>query len=142
MARTDSAHARRFAIASSLVALVFVGTALAQNADRLARADSNGDGAIQWQEVLDMRASGFERMDRNKDGFVDLDDRPRFGPGRGRFESAFNEIKANSDADGDGRISQTEMIDAPAPFFTAGDTDKDGVLSADEIAALPPDGSN
>lgn len=142
MARMNTKRARRFALASGLLASAHIGSASAQTADRLARADSNGDGAIEWQEVLDMRASGFERMDRNDDGFVDLDDRPRFGPGRSRFETAFNQLKANSDADGDGRITQTEMIEAPAPVFTAGDTDEDGTLSADEIAALPQDGGN
>ena len=71
-----------------------------------------------------------------------MDDRPGFGPGRSRFQNAFNEIKASSDTDGDGRITKTEMLDAPAPLFTVGDTNEDGILSAEEIAALPEGAGN
>jgi Ca2+-binding EF-hand superfamily protein len=44
-------------------------------------------------------------------------------------------VKA-ADANGDGRISKAEMVDAPTPRFDAADKDGDGVLSSEEIAAL------
>ena len=112
------------------------GVANAQDGARLAAADSNGDGAIEWQEVVDMRASGFARMDRNSDGVVNLDDSPRFGPGKSRFTEAFEGLVTNADANGDGSISKTEMLEAPAPRFTSADVNEDGVLSAEEIESL------
>ena len=116
--------------------LATTGVAIAQDGGRLAAADSNGDGAIEWQEVVDMREAGFERLDRNSDGTVNLDDRPRFGPGKVRFTEAFEELATNADADGDGSISKTEMLEAPAPRFTSADGNEDGVLSAEEIESL------
>ena len=116
--------------------LATTGAASAQDGGRLAAADSNGDGAIEWQEVVDMREAGFERMDRNSDGAVNSDDSPRFGPGKSRFTQAFEELVANADANDDGSISKTEMLEAPAPRFTSADVNKDGVLSADEIKSL------
>ena len=116
--------------------LATAGVAIAQDGGRLAAADSNGDGAIEWQEVVDMRAAGFERMDRNSDGVVNLDDRPRFGPGKSRFTEAFEGLVANADANGDGSISKTEMLEAPAPLFTTADVNEDGILSAEEIESL------
>ena len=116
--------------------LATTGVAFAQDGGRLAAADSNGDGAVEWQEVVDMRATGFERMDRNSDGMGNLDDRPKFGPGKSRFTEAFEGLVTNADADGDGSITKTEMLEAPAPRFTSADVNDDGVLSADEIASL------
>ncbi|MEL7042972.1 MAG: hypothetical protein AAGL90_15740 [Pseudomonadota bacterium] len=136
MTLTQHRKLRLLACLGGLSLLATTGVALAQDGGRLAAADRNGDGAIEWQEVVDMRATGFERMDRNSDGVVNLDDRPRFGPGKVRFTEAFEELAANADADGDGSISKAEMLEAPAPRFTTADVNEDGVLSAEEIESL------
>ena len=120
--------------------LAIAGSASGQSAERLAQADANGDGNIDWQEMVDMRASTFDRLDRNDDGFADSRDAPRFGPAKSRFNDAIGKL-LEADADGDGRISRSEMLDAPAPMFANGDTNGDDVLSADEIAALRETGS-
>ena len=112
-----------------------IGSASAQDASRLAEADANRDGNITWQEMVDMRAGIFERLDRNGDGFADSNDSPGIGPGKKRFNEALSKVQ-NADADGDGRISKSEMLDAPAPLFEKGDTDRDKVLSAAELSAL------
>lgn len=128
-------RASLFALAGSLAVFSVAGAASAQSAERLAEADANGDGNIEWQELLDMRAAMFERLDRNGDGYADANDSPRMGPGKARFSEALGTLQ-DADANQDGRISKAELLDAPAPLFENGDTDGDKVLSADEIAAL------
>lgn len=102
---------------------------------RLAQADANGDGNITLEEVAASRTAMFIRLDRNEDGIVDAADRPRGFGGR-RFDDALTRVLAQFDANGDDRLTLTEMVDAPMPMFTAGDTDNDGVLTAEERAAL------
>ncbi|MEM7767796.1 MAG: EF-hand domain-containing protein [Pseudomonadota bacterium] len=101
----------------------------------MARADANGDGDISWDEVMTLRTQSFERLDRNDDGVVSVDDRPR-GPMAGRFDTGLARVQVQFDADGDGQVTEEEMMGAPAPAFEQGDVDEDGVLTAEEIAAL------
>lgn len=124
-----------YALAGGFVLFATPDAASAQDAGRLAEADANGDGKITWQEMVDMRAGIFERLDRNGDGFASSDDSPGMGPGKRRFSDAFDKVK-NTDANGDGRISKDEMLNGPAPLFDKGDIDGDKVLSAAELAAL------
>lgn len=123
------------ALAGGLMMFAATGSASAQSLERLAEADTNGDGNIEWQEMLDLRAATFARLDRNGDGFADRNDSPRMGPGKSRFNEALNKIQS-ADANGDGRISESEMINGPAPLFDVGDTNGDKVLSAEELSAL------
>jgi hypothetical protein len=123
-----------YALVAGFIMVVAPGAASAQSADRIAEADANGDGNISWQEMMDMRAATFTRLDRNKDGFVDANDSPR-GPLKARFDEALAQLKT-SDANRDGRISKNEMLNAPAPMFENGDTNGDKVLSAAELSAL------
>ena len=124
-----------YAMAAGAVMFAAAGAASAQSIERLAEADANGDGNITWQEMLDARSAMFARLDRNGDGFIDSSDKPRMGPMRARFEEALAGLQG-ADANGDGRISRSEMLNAPAPLFEMGDTDGDKVLSATELAAL------
>ena len=133
-------QASLFALAGGLMLIAAADNAVAQSMDRLADADANGDGNIEWQEMLDMRAGIFERLDRNGDGFADSTDTPRLGPARSRFSEALTSIQG-ADTNSDGRISKTEMLDAPAQMFEQGDTNGDKVLSAEEITALRESGA-
>jgi len=128
-------RAGALSIVGSLALFSLPGSASAQSAEQLAKADSNGDGSVSKQELLDMRAANFGRLDRNGDGFVDSKDSPGFGPPKKKFEGAFAQLKA-ADANGDGQISKQEMVGAPTPRFDAADKDKNGVLSSEEIAAV------
>jgi hypothetical protein len=118
-----------------LALIAMPAAASAQSAEQLAQADSNGDGSVSKQELMDLRADMFGKLDRNGDGFADSKDSPTFGPPKKKFEEAFAKVKA-ADANGDGRVSRQEMIGAPTPRFDAADKDKNGILSSAEIAAL------
>jgi len=124
------------------VGLVFVSLiadmAIAQTPDpgsMIARADANGDGDIAWAEMADLRTQTFAKLDRNGDGGISTDDTPPRAFAA-RFNEAFEQLRADFDGDSDGQITQTEMLEAPAPMFEKGDVDGDGVLTAEEMAAL------
>ena len=54
------------------------------------RADANNDGDITWSEVVEMRTQVFSRLDRNSNGFVEANDRPRVLGAR--FDEAFAQL--------------------------------------------------
>lgn len=124
-----------FALVASAMIFASTSAAFAQSAERLAEADTNGDGDIAWQEVIDMRAGIFERLDRNGDGVADSNDSPRVGPAKAKYQEAFQKMK-EFDANGDGRITSAEMLGSPGPLFEKGDTNGDKILSAAELTAL------
>lgn len=131
----------KFSISAGLAALLMIASvspAAAQNRDpteMLAEADANNDGAISRAEVVALRTQNFSRLDRNSDGYVSASDRPR-GPFGARFDEAFARALEQFDVNSDRRVSRAEMIDAGMPAFTQGDTNNDGVLSAEELSAL------
>jgi Ca2+-binding EF-hand superfamily protein len=141
---SPSARLRTFLCATAFAAVVALGSANAQAPEDLVelveKADIDGDGNIAWSEVLSSRENAFGRLDRNGDGIIDSNDRPRIG--RDKFDSAFEKVSRTSDANGDGSVSRTEMMDAPSPIFVAGDIDGDKVLTAEELNALRTNGSN
>lgn len=102
----------------------------------LERADANKDGAVTRTELIDSRVNTFERLDRNEDGVVSSKDRPRLGGGR--FDTAVSRLSAQFDANEDGELTRAEFVDGPTTGFDAGDVNGDDILSADEIANLPP----
>ena len=105
-------------IAASFATLVATtGQAFAQSPDAdelMSRADLNGDGDISWEEVLDMRANSFERLDRNSDGVVSKDDSPA-RPFAARFNEALERLQAlavtHSDASASARaVRAVELL--------------------------------
>jgi len=122
-----------------VTAVIPAGPAQAQAGDQfqsmLARADANGDGAVTWAEFMALRTGMVAAMDRNDDGYVDSQDRPRLMASR--FDEGFERL-VQADANRDGRISRAELTNRQAPAFEAADTDRNRVLSASEIAAIRP----
>ncbi len=101
---------------------------------QMQRADKNGDHKISREEAAayPRLAQRFDAIDANNDGFITRDEMKAV-----HAKVASARLKA-IDTDGDGRISRAEA-NAKAPRlaknFDAMDTNKDGYLSKDEMAA-------
>jgi len=98
-------------------------------------ADTNGDGVITREEFHAARERLFARLDRNGDGYIDKDDLSGRLAGRQKAQERLAALVTQLDKDGDGRVSRTEFVDGPTPLFDRADTDHNGELSKDEVAA-------
>jgi Ca2+-binding EF-hand superfamily protein len=99
-------------------------------------ADTNGDGVITREEFHAARERLFARLDRNGDGFIDKEDMSGRLAGRQKAQERLAELVTELDKDGDGRVSRSEFVDGPTPLFDRADTDHNGELSKDEVAAV------
>ena len=102
--------------------------------------DTNGDGRLSAEEHAAGTAKMFEAMDANRDGKVTAAemDAAHAGitggkPMKGEM-SAADKIKT-IDTDGDGALSAAEHSAGARKMFEAQDTNKDGFLGKDELAA-------
>jgi len=105
------------------------------------QADKDGDGRVSRAEATSSGAerSGewFDKLDLNKDGYVTQDEMKqardnRHGDMKEKMEARFKEADANAD----GQLSLDEVqakMPRLADRFTALDTDKNGLLSKDEL---------
>lgn len=120
-------------------ALVLAAThALAQQrellSERIARMDTNRDGLISKDEFVAARTAAFAERDRNGDGQLDSRDIPRRLARR--MGTRLTSAQAHMDADGDGKISKEEFVEAGVRLFERADANGDGVLDSAEIALL------
>ncbi|MEL6725256.1 MAG: hypothetical protein AAFP81_19860 [Pseudomonadota bacterium] len=122
-------------LASTCLAAMPAAAQASNMQEMVEKADANGDGDISWSEIEAARLEVFQRVDRNGDGVVNTADRPPRAFA-GRFDQALERLQTDFDSDRDGQITEAEMLAAPAPIFEQGDTDENGVLTADEMAAL------
>lgn len=103
--------------------------------DRFAEADSNGDGVVTRAEFQASRLERFERMDRNGDGAISRDDFGRLMRFRPQAGQRLDELLAEADTNHDGRVTRSELQQAPTPLFDRADTNGDGRIDAEEQAA-------
>ena len=127
-----------------------------------AALDANGDGVLDAREIA-AAPTALARLDKNSDGRITSDEvrmampegRGRGGPGRGRGEQeqqgggnvVEDTVKTLMafDANGDGRLSRSELPERFQGIFDRADENKDGFLTPDEIRktaaaqAAPPD---
>jgi len=139
------------------LAAVLAGTAMAgdkptSDAPRdTMRADTDGDGRVSRAEATAAGAnrSGewFDKVDQNKDGYVSQDElkqarETRHG-NRGDMKEKMEQRFKEADANNDGQLSLDEAqakMPRLAERFSTLDTDKNGVLSKEEIRNGAPHG--
>ena len=73
-------------------------------------------------DVVPRQQARFERLDKNKDGFVTTEEFPA------RRAERFSQL----DTDGNGKVSRSEMVEGALNRFDALDTDKDGQVTPQE----------
>src|SRR5690606_39057876 len=119
-------------------ALLLLATAAHAQADGrfFDAADANGDGVVTRDEYRAARAHAFARLDRNGDGYLDERDSARRRSVGRRAGDRVDALRAELDANRDGRISEREFVGGALPGFDRLDTDGNGELDADEIAAV------
>jgi len=121
------------------VALAQATSANAQTVDpsmieRIARADSNGDGVVARAEFLTFRNSQFQRLDRNGDNYLSRADTPRLA-GRALAGVDVASIVEQFDANNDSRVSREELASGPTPAFDLADQNQDQVVTQTERQA-------
>jgi Ca2+-binding EF-hand superfamily protein len=99
-------------------------------------ADENHDGVITRTEFQDTRMRLFIRLDHNGDGYIDKSDASGGPLRRRKFEQIISGVVGRMDKDGDGRVSREEFQNAPALMFDRVDTNHDGAIDAQELAAF------
>jgi Ca2+-binding EF-hand superfamily protein len=102
----------------------------------LSKADANGDGVITKAEFAEARAKMFDRLDRNHDGYLSADDKPRFSLRKNGNGDRLQQMVLMLDKDGDGRVSRDEFVNNPGMLFERADTNHDGQVDAAELAAF------
>jgi Ca2+-binding EF-hand superfamily protein len=117
----------------TVIAAMLAGPVTAQT-DQFADADKNGDGKITRQEFLEARAARFDSIDTNKDGKLSRDEFVAAAPNF-RARMLASSTFSNFDKNSDGTLSRDEFKNGPTPGFDYADTNGDGVLTADEVAA-------
>ena len=91
-----------------------------------AEADANHDGVIDHAEFQERITFIFYRADANKDGFLDVIELKQL---------TFPEDFTENDKDKDGRVSLREFLRVRFHDLDVADTNRDGVLSLDEVVA-------
>lgn len=121
------------------IALALASPATAQSFDAgnaFAGADANGDGNITRAEFIAGREAKFAKFDRNGDGVISKDDFGRLARFRPDAARRIDALISAMDKNGDGKVSRDEMMTAPTPLFDAADVNSNGVVDAQEVAAM------
>jgi Ca2+-binding EF-hand superfamily protein len=108
--------------------------------------DLNGDGVLDAQEI-DAAPTSLARLDKNADRQITTDEaRPPMMGGRGRggqeggapsnvVEETVKTLMS-FDANGDGKLSKSELPERFQGIFDRGDENKDGFLTPEEIRKM------
>ncbi len=95
--------------------------------------DANGDGKVTRAEYRNAGEKTFRQMDKNRDGVISAKELSaaveQFGGDKASYRAAWRAMDRNAD----GRITGAEHSSASYSAFSEMDTDKDGVLSAQEL---------
>lgn len=134
--------------AAGIAALAAAAWALTPGPRGLAGLDFNQDGRIVRAEIQQGARQRFAELDRNNDGRLVADELPRgpHGRGHGRHGERHDRFgpeapppqAAAADANGDGALDLREFYADFSARSARADADRDGIVSAEELAAHRP----
>jgi len=104
-----------------------------------AEADTNKDGKVTRDEMLAAATARFQAADTNHDGYLDATERKAMHAAMGKDAAHQGSFFAKMDHDGNGTISRDEAPPHLAARFDQLDTNFDGVLDKQELAAAHGD---
>lgn len=96
-------------------------------------ADRNKDGYVDLDEFHKDVVRSFHALDHNRDGYVGADE-IRSIPDKTRVDLLLRALRL-SDKDGDGKLSFKEVVERRMAYFDAADSDKDERLAMAEVVA-------
>ncbi len=94
------------------------------------RWDANGDQVYTCDEWKRYLGDMFTKADRNRDGFVDSQEFRVIQEADPQFKDAG---LGYFDDNGDGKLSRSEFVDKPTPFFLRFDLNRDCKVTLDEV---------
>lgn len=101
--------------------------------DPFAESDLNRDGQVTIAEYQTSRGVRFDRLDRDRDGVIRMQDFPRMAH-RGDRGAELERMISAADRNRDGALTRQEMLASPPVAFAMADINEDGVLTAAERA--------
>ncbi|MDO8411106.1 MAG: EF-hand domain-containing protein [Phenylobacterium sp.] len=122
---------RLFLLAAGFAVLATPALAQMGAQDPFADADTNRDGLITMAEHQASRAARFDRLDRDRDGVIRMQDFPRIAR-RGDGGADLQRMISAADRNRDGALTREEMLASPPVAFALADANNDGILTAAE----------
>lgn len=122
---------RLFLLAAGFAVLATPAFAQMRAQDPFADADTNRDGLITMAEHQASRAARFDRLDRDRDGVIRMQDFPRIAH-RGDGGADLQRMISAADRNRDGALTREEMLASPPVAFALADANNDGILTAAE----------
>ena len=137
--------------AAALAALGLAGVAQAQQGNPGAHFvenwDLDGSGDVSLAEATERRGDIFTTFDANDDGFLDgaeydafdearaadMEGQEGHGKGGGMRQVQEGMMRQATDANGDGRVSRQEFLDAVPAWFQRMDRNGDGKVTTDDF---------
>jgi Ca2+-binding EF-hand superfamily protein len=121
---------RRFSIIRViLTALIMTISAMPAYAagDVFDKIDTDGNKKIDKKEYTDSVSKSFDKLDKNKDGYLDREEFK--ATGIPNTDELFDELDTNKD----GRISKDEFVKGAEKHFTIMDKNADGFIDKNEF---------